>query len=609
MNILHILSQHQVTGAETYAATLANKHSEAGHNVWMVSDTLTTATKAIYISSPIGKRTFLQRLINIIRIRKLIKQHQIDIVHTHSRAATWIGYFSTRFSPAGLVSTVHGRQSLRISKRILDVYGHKVIAVCDNIRTHLCSQLKMDAAKLCVIPNAIDFIDTPPSAQDSHTKILSIVGRTTGPKGQRTAELLSQVFPLLLKAIPELEIRIIGGEANQLPPEGQIQLYQLQKTYPDRVQMIGFVTNLPVWLAQSTCNIAAGRVAIESLLCHIPTVALGEADFEGLICESNLSDCLASNFGDINAYTKQNPLDYERIYETLYQALINPVSLSPELSLSLKSLYDSKRVADEIMEIYRSVTMRLKHPKHIPLLMYHKVLNEERTSKHRVYVTQKRFRDHMQSLKKRKFTSLTFKDYLAFRNGDKPLSEFPNKPVIISFDDGYVNNLDLALPILQEYGFKAVIFALGDFTVANNFWDIQNGEPEDLLMNAEQLKYIANAGMEIGAHSLSHRDLTKLTSEEAYHEILQSKLNLEQLVGTEVISFAYPYGYYSEAIKVLTKQAGFKMAVATDRGGLHIEQDLFEVFRVAIFPSDTPWKFWKKTQNWYRAYYMKKRGH
>ncbi|MDF2939964.1 MAG: hypothetical protein K0R66_606 [Gammaproteobacteria bacterium] len=608
MRILHILSQHQVTGAETYAITLADQHIAMGHKVWIVSDTLNTPTQATYIQQPIGNRSWLQRMLNLIKIRKLIKQHKIDIVHSHSRAATWIGYFATRFSKVGFISTVHGRQSLRISKRILDIYGKKVIAVCDNIQSHLISQLKMEPAKLCVIPNAIDFVAETGSINSHNKKILSIVGRTTGPKGQRTAELISEVFPLLLQSIPELEIRIIGGELKQLPPEGQLKLYHLQKAYPNRVQVIGFVSDLSKWLNESSCNIAAGRVAVESLLCNKPTIALGEADYEGLVSEKNFKACIASNFGDIHAQVKRMPLDYEIIRQDLLQALSTPSALPDEYTAKIQTLYDSQKIAERVLEVYRSLRMQMRQPKHIPVLMYHKVLNEERSSKHRIYVTVKRFRDHMSSLKRRKFTALTFKDYLSFRNESRPLSEFPKKPVIITFDDGYLNNLSLALPILQEFQFKAVIFALGDMAVRNNAWDVIKGEPEDLLMNADQLKILSDAGIEIGAHSLSHRDLTKLSEDEAYHEILQSKLNLEQLLQTDVVSFAYPYGYYSDSVKELTKKAGFQIAVATDRGGMHVEQDLFEIFRVAIFPSDNPWKFWKKTQNWYRSYYKRKRA-
>jgi peptidoglycan/xylan/chitin deacetylase (PgdA/CDA1 family) len=412
----------------------------------------------------------------------------------------------------------------------------------------------------------------------------------------------------LLQSIPELEIRIIGGEAKQLPAEGQIQLYQLQKAYPNRVHVIGFVNDLISWLAESTCNIAAGRVAVESLLCNRPTIALGEADYEGLVTQANLASCIASNFGDINAFTKSNSLNHETVRQALLAILRYPPELPREFGIRVQALYESPQVAQQVLEVYRSLRMKKHHPKHIPILMYHKVLTEERSGKHRIYVTVDRFKAHMQSLYKRKFTSLTFKDYINFRNETKPLSEFPKKPIILTFDDGYLNNLTLALPILQKYGFKAVIFALGNFDIAHNYWDTQKGETEDVLMNADQLKAIAKAGIEIGAHSLTHRDLTHLSDEEAYHEILQSKVNLEQLLQSSVLSFAYPYGFYNESVKALAKQAGFQIAVATDRGGMQIEQDLFEVFRVAIFPSDNPWKFWKKTQSWYRGYYRKKRG-
>ncbi|MDF2691521.1 MAG: hypothetical protein K0S29_1376, partial [Gammaproteobacteria bacterium] len=416
MRILHILSQHQVTGAETYAVTLADKHIAMGHKVWIVSDTLNTPSQATYIQQAIGNRSWSQRLLNLIRIRKLIKQHKIEMVHSHSRAATWIGYFSTRFTKVGFISSVHGRQSLRISKRILDIYGKRVIAVCENIQDHLIKQLKMDPQKVCVIPNAIDFkLDDQLSLNFNQRKILSIVGRTSGPKGQRTAELISEVFPYLLQSIPELEIRIIGGELKQLPPESQIKLYQLQKAYPNRVQAIGFVSNLSTWLAESTCNIAAGRVAVESLLCQRPTVALGEADYEGLVSEANLKACIASNFGDVHAEVKRKALDHELIRQTLLAILNNPSRLAAELYENIQALYESQHIAEQVLDVYRSLRMQMQHSRHIPILMYHKVLNEERSSKHRIYVTVQRFHAHMQSLKNRQFTPITFKDYLSFR--------------------------------------------------------------------------------------------------------------------------------------------------------------------------------------------------
>ena len=94
---------------------------------------------------------------------------------------------------------------------------------------------------------------------------------------------------------------------------------------------------------------------------------------------------------------------------------------------------------------------------------------------------------------------------------------------------------------------------------------------------------------------------------EAATEIQQSKAVLEQRLGTEVISFAYPYGSLNEPVKQLVAEAGFTFGVATDTGGLHIEDDRMQVFRISIFPHETSGSLFKKTAPWYRRYYRWKR--
>ena len=90
--------------------------------------------------------------------------------------------------------------------------------------------------------------------------------------------------------------------------------------------------------------------------------------------------------------------------------------------------------------------------------------------------------------------------------------------------------------------------------------------------------------------------------------MIQSRKNIEETLATKVISFAYPYGKKDERIKYLTSKAGYDYAVATDSGGLTIEDDHFEIFRVNIFPEDGWFQLYKKTSSWYRNYYLRKRG-
>ena len=214
----------------------------------------------------------------------------------------------------------------------------------------------------------------------------------------------------------------------------------------------------------------------------------------------------------------------------------------------------------------------------------------------------------MRFLARHKFTPINFIDYFAFRDGLKPLTHFPSKPIIITFDDGYKNNIELALPILKKYGFTAVLYALGDFSVTQNNWDSQLGEPAHLLLNSQELKRMRSEGIEIGAHSLKHEHLTDISEEAAWGEIFESKQNLEKLLQEPVISFAYPYGAFNHKIKLLTQKAGYRCAVATDRGGLVLENDLFAIFRVNVMPRDKMWEIFKKTLPSYRNRYWRKRG-
>ncbi|MEO8167636.1 MAG: glycosyltransferase, partial [bacterium] len=141
MNILHVLSQSEVTGAEVYAATLADRQVALGDSVFLVSDTLAVPVAASYTSLPIGRRSYPNRWRNVRSLSSLITRHRIDVVHAHSRAASWVSFFACKGSPAVLVSTVHGRQHLHLSIRLFNVYSNHVIAISESIKEQLVNKM------------------------------------------------------------------------------------------------------------------------------------------------------------------------------------------------------------------------------------------------------------------------------------------------------------------------------------------------------------------------------------------------------------------------------------------------------------------------------------
>lgn len=618
MKILHILSQFQVTGAEVFAATLANAQVKAGHQVFIMSDTWSTTTTATYIRQAIGVRSYAQRFRNIKAIRAFVKDHDIDVVHAHSRASSWVAYFALKGLSVPLLSQVHGRQHLHASSKSFDMYGDRVLAVCDNLRTHLTQELSIDRTKVFITPNGFDWrkilhLDQPDDYTPYGGKTIVLAGRTTGPKGEYTGQFIKQVVVNMLQLVPnKWRLVIIGGPLTDMALEVQ-QLWQaLTEKYPERFIWLGFSTQLPNWLKAADLVIGSGRVALEALGLGRQVLAIGEWCTHGLVTDRNIEQASASNFGDIGAKMPHPGIDWSWVQQAAIEAITvaSPMVLSERNLLTLKNQYDIDHVTTQIEEHYLSARAKKLAPRNIPILMYHKVPLKPLESKHRIFVTVDTFKAHLDYIKAQKLTPMTFREYDEWKRGLRPKDWLPKKPIILTFDDAYLDNYTNAWPLLKQYGYKAVIFALGDASIDHNFWDVANGEPSEPLMSLEQKKEMLQGGIEFGAHTMTHADLTKQERHKVIFEIAQSKSQLEDDLGVEVISFAYPYGRTSKEIAYEVKKAGFKYAVViNEHAAMHLEDNPFNIFRAYIFPEDIGGRIAKKASWWYRRYFKWKRGH
>ena len=642
MRILHVLSAEFFAGSVAYAVQLAEAHRQQGHAVWLMSDAKTPLPGgATPVWAAIGDRRLGQRLRNSRRIRQFVQQENIEVVHAHSRAASWVSYLALRGLKVPLVSTVHGRQHLHASTSLFDIYGDAVIAICENLRAHLVAEVKMDAAKIVVIPNGVDaalneelrtegrrqpmrnegfreelgennssFFSPHSSLCAAKAQRLAFIGRFNGGKGERAAALLQLVFPVLLREFPQLRVALIGGELALLPAAGKTALAQLQAAFGERVEVVGFTDDVPGWLARTTLVIGAGRVAIEALGAGRPVLALGEASYAGLTTEAIFEAAAASNFGDISARLASSEVDFAAVLADARAFLRAPQPVPVALQQRVRAHYALAAVAARVLETYQAARMRKASPGFIPVLMYHKIPDAPLATKHQIYVTKDHFEKHLAYFRQRKLTPITFVDYLRYANGDYPLSDFPDRPVILTFDDGYTDNFTNLLPLMRQYGYRGVLYLLGDFAIRYNRWDadFDPTEPRSEIMDLAQKQAFVAAGWEIGAHTMSHPKLTELPLPEAAAEIQRSKAELETALQTKIVSFAYPFGNLTEAMKDAVRAAGFALGVATDTGGLHLEDDRMQVFRINMFPNETVSSLFKKTSPWYRRYYRWKRG-
>ncbi|AYV21232.1 MULTISPECIES: polysaccharide deacetylase family protein [Vibrio] len=582
MNILMALSQLEVTGAEVYATTVGNELTARGHNVFYVSDTLTKPHDGPFFSLRFNKRSVPRRFWHVGYLIYLIKKHNIQLVHAHSRASSWSCHVACKLTGTPMVTTVHGRQPVHASRKKFHAMGDRALPVCEAIRDQLHNDLAVPLEQMEVSRNGIEtdnfkWVEAPDNAKP----VITIVGRLTGPKGDLCYRLLDECLNA-----DEYDIRVVTGSKFETRFE----------KFKSTVNFVGYTNDVPTMLSEADLVIGAGRVAMESLLCGRPTLAIGEAKCIGMVDETNVSEAMATNFGDIGP--KDLDIDFGSISSFVEQGLTT-AHCSTATSDTIREHYTLSSIVDQIESIYQDVYVTTLK-REMPVIMYHRFIKDDSgKGVHGTYLHIDMFDKHMALLKRMGFETLTFEDLQDGRLIRR--LEAGKRYIMLTVDDGYVDNLDLMLPVLQKYDFKAVVYVVTGETF--NRWDVENpSNPEKSvpLMNSEQVLQLAKSGhIEIGGHTLSHPKLDTLSEQQQQHEIVENKQALESILGKTLTSFAYPFGEHNQASKDIAKEAGYQYAVATNSGPLQFHKDPYQIRRIAIFPKTDVFGLWRKVRGNY----------
>jgi len=127
-------------------------------------------------------------------------------------------------------------------------------------------------------------------------------------------------------------------------------------------------------------------------------------------------------------------------------------------------------------------------------------------------------------------------------------SGLPDRPVIFTFDDGYADLAEYAFPVIRHHGFGAAVFVVTRQLGGTNEWDEARGSGTHRLLSSDQIRTWAALGIEFGSHGRTHSDLTTLKQDRVKDEVLGSASDLARVLGSKVVSFAYPYGSYNREV-------------------------------------------------------------
>lgn len=217
--------------------------------------------------------------------------------------------------------------------------------------------------------------------------------------------------------------------------------------------------------------------------------------------------------------------------------------------------------------VHRAVDVKYSVPEGVSVLMYHMIGDEQGNA---AIMTEANLRIQMNYLRDHGYHPITMQELYDYVTKGAPL---PEKPVCITFDDGYLDSYTIVYPLMKEYGFPWTLFLITD--------DV--GKPYN-RMTWDQLKEMANShAVTIASHTLSHPKLHNLaTRAEKEKEIVDANKALKYQLGIDNVWLAYPYGDYDDEVIDICKKAGIKMAVTTDAGRVHVGSFPYDLKRAYI---------------------------
>ncbi|MFH1380232.1 MAG: polysaccharide deacetylase family protein [bacterium] len=223
----------------------------------------------------------------------------------------------------------------------------------------------------------------------------------------------------------------------------------------------------------------------------------------------------------------------------------------------------------------------------VPILMYHKIGDPpENSSLKKLWVSKNKFIKQLAYLKKRNYKTITFEEIAQGKICDA-------STVIITFDDGYRNNYEIAAPLLKEFGYTGVFFVAVEALGKDNFWHNPAAEARIPMMNTGALLHMIADGHEIGSHTLTHPNLERVGDTTLYEEIVLSKKKLSELVKKQIVSFAYPYGKgaYTDRVQAVMKNSGYSYACSIKQGKADLGASPYQLKRLLIRGDDTMFDF------------------
>lgn len=218
----------------------------------------------------------------------------------------------------------------------------------------------------------------------------------------------------------------------------------------------------------------------------------------------------------------------------------------------------------------------------LPVLTYHRIGDRRHGLEPTGTITLNDFEKQLSWLKHKGYNTISGTHLNEVLHGRATM---PTSPVLLTFDDGYRELCDNALPAVVANGFNATVFVVTGRLGQTNTWDEAAGWAPLPLMSAEQIRHWAEQGIDFGSHSQTHSVLTEIAEEELISELSSSAQELGKILERKVTCFAYPYGRHNATIRAMTARY-FDLAFGNEEGLNSVLTDRLRIRRTMVRHGD-----------------------
>ena len=218
-------------------------------------------------------------------------------------------------------------------------------------------------------------------------------------------------------------------------------------------------------------------------------------------------------------------------------------------------------------------------PRSVPILMYHQIARRSPAGFEKFVVSPAAFARQMQWLAWRGHATIGLDLLLDAREGRAAL---PPRPILVTFDDGFQECVDHAVPVLRAHGFSAIFYLVTGCMGATSRWLRPVLGFELPIMSWSSARALLDAGFDCGAHTVSHPHLTSLSADASRQELADARAALEAELGRPVRHLAYPFGSYDAGVRAGAQEVGYRSACSVRIGLSGAADDRLALHRVPV---------------------------